>query len=132
MDELDCACGREREIHCVMGRRRAGGCFSGGQRQDRAETFAAGHQAVAHRFEDGGGAGWGGWQISRQSLFHLRATGGEVLVHPSSFEFAVPAVLAEKAAPAGLSSPRSLRISMRFSASSRRAWQNRESCTPRS
>src|SRR6478672_8890445 len=33
---------------------------------------------------------------------------------------------------AGFNSPRSLRISMRRSASSRRAWQNRESWTPRS
>src|SRR5687768_39496 len=35
-------------------------------------------------------------------------------------------------APAGFRSPRSLRISMRFSASSIRVWQKRDSCTPRS
>src|SRR5687768_4237614 len=38
----------------------------------------------------------------------------------------------EKICPAGRRSPRSLRISMRFSASSSRVWQKRESCTPRS
>ena len=113
--------------------------FGGGERQHRTQPLAAGEQAVAHRLGDvGGGRAGAGAGDSARARRRPRARRASSQAS-ERLEVASPALTALVAvgvgasdAGAGLISPRSLRISMRRSASSSLEWQKRDSCTPRS
>src|SRR5262245_61429260 len=88
--------------------------------ENRTQTFAAGHEAVLHRLEDDGRAVRFRWEDRRECGFDLREPFVEIRGelcgrHPLDSSSAV------SVAGAGLSCPRSFRISIRRSASSRRA-----------
>ncbi len=116
MNQFDGACGRHRE------RAVAADCIGAGQTKNRPQTLAAGHEAVLHCLQHDSRAVRSGREDRREYGFDLSEARVEVAgelagcqTFDSSSEVSV--------AGAGLSWPRSFRISMRRSASSRRAWQ---------
>ena len=137
VNELERAGRRQRQRARALGIR-AVGCadrFGRGERQHRPQPLAAGEQAVAHRLADARRAGRRRRQVAVERRVDVargarrasRADRRRVTARPVA-SASSPA----SAAGAGLISPRSLRISMRRSASSSFEWQKRDSCTPRS
>ena len=110
----------------------------GGERQRRAQPLAAGEDAVAHRLADDRRARGRRREIALERLVDpdarvcSRNAASESEARRSRLSRVRRSVGSNEDAGAGFSSPRSLRISMRRSASSSRAWQKRDSCTPRS
>ncbi len=112
------------------------------QRERRSQTLATGKYAVPYGLADDARTGWRPGQIVLERFVDAGARTAEKSFewacggHNRGQRFGGSAVdrssPATSDAGAGLTSPRSFRISMRRSASSSRAWQKRESCTPRS
>ena len=103
--------------------------------EHRPQPLAAGEEAVAHRLVQAGRDAAAGPKMPIErpldTLASRREPGIERLRGGAHRDPVSPGSRPSDAG-AGLTSPRSLRISMRRSASSSLAWQKRESCTPRS